>query len=141
MAEKKAGAEKPAEPQMSAGAGSAKDKDSNLLAALAYVTSAGLVIPVVLYLVKKEDRFVRFHSLQATLLWIATWFVFGVLQVVTMITGMLGPLAVLGCVFGLISVLLLLGVGVVSLYCAYKVFNGEDYEIPHFGPMARKYAG
>lgn len=130
-AEKPAAAPKPA-------AGSGKGNDSNLIAAFGYLTGAGFVIPLLIYLVKKEDRFVKFHSLQSMLLWLATWFVFGVFQVLTMVLGMLGPLAVLACVTGLASFLVLCAGGIASLYAAYKVFEGEDYELPHFGAMARK---
>jgi uncharacterized membrane protein len=137
MAEKKempAGAKAgpAAKPAMGGGGG----KDSNLLAALGYLIG---ILAIVVYFVKKDDRFVRFHALQSILLWVGYVVIAVGLTIVTTVLSFVPVLQAIACIPGMLTFVALMVAGVAALYAAYKTFNGIDYEIPYIGPMARKY--
>ncbi|MBD3390334.1 DUF4870 domain-containing protein [Candidatus Micrarchaeota archaeon] len=140
MVEKKAKAEKspgqaaptPQKPAVETSGGN----ESNLLAAAGYIIG---IIAIIMYLVKKEDKFLRFHSMQSILLWVGTFVIAIVLWIISAIISMIPAIGVIGCVFGLLATVIWLIALVAALYCAYKAFNGKRYELPYLGPMARKY--
>ena len=125
---------KPVEKKPAASSGGASE--SNLLAAVGYIIG---LLAIILYLIKKEDKYLRFHSMQSILLWVATFVVAIVLGIVSAIVGMIPVIGVVACVFGFAAVAIWLVAVVAALYCAYKAFNGEKYELPYIGPMAKKY--
>lgn len=43
----------------------AKTKDSKLLGALAYLPIATLLVPIIVYVASKEDKYAKFHALNA----------------------------------------------------------------------------
>lgn len=139
------------------------DKDSNIMAALACFF--GGIIAIVIYLIKKDDRFVKFYALQEIIFQIC-FSAIAVVAYIAMIGGMFaGPLiSILGAVaggtggaagavgavasvFGLIvpfagmgcfgiAILIYL---VVKLYTVYKAFTGEVFRIPYIGNFVEKY--
>lgn len=116
------------------------EKDSNLFAALGYVVNALVgILPwsILLYFVKKEDKFVRFHALQATVLWVVCAAVFLVFAIV--ITGVSFATLGLGAVLSVCILPLGLAVFIVDLYAAYKAYQGEMYKLPVIGNFAEKY--
>lgn len=116
------------------------DKDSNLLAAISYVVNL-VFLPwsFAIYFVKKEDNFVRFHALQAGILWLVA-FVIGIgLAIISFLAGMvLGPLS---CVIMLLQVVFGLAVLAVDLYAAYMAYQGMKWEIPVIGGFASSHMG
>ncbi len=140
MVEKKAKAEKPPgqpapKPQKPA-VETSGGNESNLLAAAGYIIG---IIAIIMYLVKKEDKFLRFHSMQSILLWVGTFVIAIVLWIISAVISMIPAIGVIGCVFGLLATVIWLIALVAALYCAYQAFNGKRYELPYIGPMARKY--
>ena len=125
---------KPVEKKPVASSGGASE--SNLLAAVGYIVG---LIAIIMYLVKKEDKYLRFHSMQSILLWVGAFVVAMVLWVISAIVGMIPVIGVIACVFGFAGLAIWLVAVVAALYCAYKAFNGEKYELPYIGPMAKKY--
>ncbi len=117
-------------------AGGGRDKDSNMLAALGYLIG---ILAIIMYFVKKEDRFVRFHAIQSVFLWVGYCIVAVALTVVAFVMSFIPVLQVLACIPGALTFIVLLVTGIAALYAAYKVFNGVDYELPQIGAMARKY--
>ncbi|MEM0437901.1 MAG: DUF4870 domain-containing protein [Candidatus Micrarchaeia archaeon] len=114
------------------------DKDDNILGALSYLLG---VLAIILYLVKKESKFVRFHAMQATILAVAWTVVFivllgisFVLTIITMPLGGIGGMVYL-CIFplGLVALISL-------LFGAWKAFEGEMYKLPVIGGYADKYS-
>jgi uncharacterized membrane protein len=141
MAEKKTetkaetpAAEKPVEKKPAASSGGASE--SNLLAAVGYIIG---LLAIILYLIKKEDKYLRFHSMQSILIWVGAFIAAVVLGIISTILGFIPVIQVLSCVFGFAAVVVWLVAVVAALYCAYKAFNGEKYELPYIGPMAKKY--
>ena len=96
----------------------------------------GFVFSVVVAIVEKQSRFLRFHAFQSLLLhgaavviWMALWFVQFVFSMVDF--GFVGLI--------LFPVQLALGLGLLGLtiFLMIKAYNGEEYELPRLGQMAR----
>jgi uncharacterized membrane protein len=96
--------------------------DANVAAALSYLV--GVVTGVIFLLVEKENRFVRFHAMQSTLLFIGIVLVDILLQVVPL----LGALLVVFIVIPLSAFL--------WLFMMFKAYQGEEYKLPLVGQMA-----
>ncbi len=97
--------------------------NENLKGALAYLL--GFITGIVLLLVEKNSRFVRFHAMQSTVL-------FGGLFVVNLA---LGFIPLLGWALGfLISIVAF----ILWLLLMWKAFNGETYKVPFVGEIAEK---
>lgn len=97
--------------------------NENVLGAVAYLL--GFITGIVLLLVEKNSKFVRFHAMQSTVL-------FGGLFVVNLI---LGFIPILGWLVGFI---LSLAAFVLWLVLMWKAFNGEMYKVPYVGDIAEK---
>jgi uncharacterized membrane protein len=113
---------------------SGKSSDSNLMAVIAYILGP---FAILLYLMKKEDRFVRFHSLQSVFYFVA-WFVvfigFLILSTIIAVVTM-----GIGSVCYPLSFLILPVAFVGWVYAAYKAYEGEEWEMPLIGEFAKKY--
>ena len=96
--------------------------DANVAAARSYLV--GFVTGVIFLLVEKENRFVRFHAMQSTLLFIGIVLVDILLQIVPL----LGALLVVFIVIPLSAFL--------WLFMMFKAYQGEEYKLPLVGQMA-----
>jgi len=96
--------------------------DANVAAALSYLV--GFVTGIIFLLVEKENKFVRFHAMQSTLLFIGIILVDVVLKMIPF----LGFLVVIIIVIPLSAVLWLL--------LMYKAYQGEEFKLPLVGQMA-----
>ena len=98
--------------------------DSNLMGALTYLF--GWMTGIILYFVKKDDPFVKFHAVQSIIVFGG----FTVLSFVLTIT--------------LVGILLLPILGIASLVLwlllMWKAYQGEMYKLPMVGDWAAKYA-
>lgn len=90
--------------------------------ALAYVLGP---ITGIFFLVTSKDAFVRFHAMQSTVVFVVLF----VLQWVLGITIILFPL----------SALIGLGSFVLWLILIYKAWQGQEWEVPVLGKMAKKF--
>ncbi len=88
----------------------------NALAAFSYIL--GWLSALIVLVIEKENKFVRFHATQSL-----------ILNLVFIVTYLLA----IGC---LLSPLFLL----YSIYLAYKAYTGEKYKIPYIGEYAEKHA-
>jgi len=96
--------------------------DANVAAALSYLV--GFVTGIIFLLVEKENRFVRFHALQSTLLFLGLV----LLNVVLNVVPLLGFL---------LSVFVLLPLSaVVWLLMMFKAYQGEEFKLPLIGRIA-----
>ena len=96
--------------------------DANVAAALSYLV--GFVTGIIFLLVEKENKFVRFHAMQSTLLFIGIILVDVVLKMIPF----LGFLVVIIIVIPLSAILWLL--------LMYKAYQGEEFKLPLVGQMA-----
>jgi len=91
----------------------------NTTAALAYVL--GWLSGLAVFLIEKEDKFVRFHALQA----IVTFGFFNVIVMVPLIGWMISPLVML------VSL-------VTWILCLVKAYQGEKFKLPVIGEFVEK---
>jgi hypothetical protein len=131
-------------------------EDERTFAMLAHVLQffAGFIPPLVIYLVKRNSRFVAFHALQA-LLWQITYFVIIMLGMMTMFASMFGVIArqahngpangvpPVGFFVGFGAFWLLFIAGWVvnlflAIYYGIKSYHGEWAAYPLLGRWARR---
>jgi uncharacterized membrane protein len=139
--------------QMAGIGGFEATQDERTMATLAHALSIlGFIAPLVIFLVKRQSRFVSFHALQA-LLWHIVYFVLAMVFMVawfwviifTVVNaeGAKGPAPPAG-IFVLIPLVWLgfMGAWVLTLVLAVvysiKASQGEWAEIPLLGPLARR---
>jgi uncharacterized membrane protein len=96
--------------------------DANLAAALSYLV--GFVTGIIFLLVEKENKFVRFHAMQSTLVFLGIVAVDILLQLIPLI----GALVVIVVVIPLSAFLWLL--------LMYKAYQGDEFKLPLVGQMA-----
>jgi len=85
----------------------------------------GFITGVAFLVLEKDDRYVRFHAMQSTL-------VFGGLLVLNILLGMV---PILGW---LISFLLLPVTLVLWLVLMFKAYQGEKFKLPYVGEIAEQ---
>jgi uncharacterized membrane protein len=109
----------------------------NVAGALAYVL--GAITGVILFVIEKDNRFVRFHAAQSIAVTI-------VLIVVSIGLSVLSSALVFVPILGLI-VALLLSVGlffatfVLWVLLMWRAYQGREWEVPIAGGIARKMMG
>jgi uncharacterized membrane protein len=106
-------------------------KDSNLLAALAYIGNFGLgiVAPLLIYILVKDDRYVRFHALHSIffllLLMCLNIIIFPIFFLAMFLTRTSVIFFILFPTLFAINVLPL-------LYFAYSAYRARRFSSPHF---------
>lgn len=100
-----------------------KTGNENLMGAVAYLL--GFVTGIVLLLVEKQNKFVRFHAMQSTIF-------FGGLFIVNIA---LGFIPILGWLTGFV---VSLAAFILWLVLMWKAFQGEMYKLPYVGDLAEK---
>lgn len=103
-----------------------KTSNQNIMGAAAYLL--GPLTGIAFLLIEKKNNFVRFHAMQSTIL-------FGALFVVNL---GLGFIPLLGWLVGLILSMVAFVLWIVLMW---KAFNGEEYELPYIGKIARDQLG
>ena len=96
--------------------------DANVAAALSYLV--GFVTGLIFLLVEKESKFVRFHAMQSTLVFVGIVLVNILLNLVPF----LGALVAVFIVIPLSAILWLL--------LMFKAYQGEEFKLPLVGQMA-----
>ena len=105
--------------------------DENLAAALSYVL--GPFSGIFVFIMERENKFVRFHALQSTL-----WFL--MLYVAGWVLGMITSLPLIGWVLGIvISPVVFFGTIIVfasKIFLILQAYNGKTFKIPIIGDVA-----
>jgi len=96
--------------------------EANLAAALSYLV--GFVTGIIFLVIEKNNRFVRFHAMQSTLLFAGIVIIDIVLQIVPVV----GALVVVFLVIPASAVLWLL--------LMFKAYQGEEFRLPMIGQIA-----
>lgn len=97
--------------------------NQNMMGAVAYLL--GFITGIVLLLTEKENKFIRFHAMQSTIL-------FGGLFVIGIV---LGFIPLLGWAVGL---LLSVAEFILWIVCMIKAYQGEMFKLPVVGDMAEQ---
>jgi len=100
--------------------------NKNVMAAATYLL--GPITGIIFLLLEKQDKFIRFHAMQSTIL-------FGALFVINF---GLGFIPLLGWLAGLV---LSMAAFILWIVLMLKAFNGEEYELPYIGKIAREQLG
>ncbi len=112
----------------------------NMAGLLCYVPCCiGFIFSVVVAIVEKQSRFVRFHAFQSLLLHGAAIVCAIALQVVNVVLAVI-HLGILGLLISLLGLVVGLGLLAVSVFLMIKANAGEEVELPVIGPMARNWA-
>ena len=111
-----------------------------------------IIGPIIIYFVKRDSRFVRFHALQAVLLQ-AFLIVFYIVFFVVIIAGFAAsiprnggqppsafPFVILFCLYGFMG-LTWLATMIIAIYFAIKAQNGDWASYPVIGRLAKRMAG
>jgi uncharacterized membrane protein len=114
---------------------SALGLDGNVTALLGYII---WIVALVVVLIEKENKFVRFHAVQALLYWAAVIVLAIALSIVTTILSFVSYL--LASIFSLLFMVLWLGVLIGLIVLAVKSFQGQMFKLPVIGDMAEKWA-
>ena len=105
---------------------------SNVAAALAYVL--GPITGIVFLVIEKNDRFVRFHAMQATIVgfvWV----------IISMLFSPLMGIPLLGWLFGLIAALWGWVGLAAALFMMWQAYQRKEWEFPVLGAFARQQVG
>ena len=98
--------------------------DPKLAAAIAYL--AGFITGIVMLVVEKKSRFVRFHAMQSTVFFVA----------VLVASIVLNSIPLLGAF--LYAFLLFPAVVIIWLVLMFKAYNGEYFKLPIAGDFSEK---
>ncbi|HKE60109.1 MAG TPA: hypothetical protein VKB46_25535 [Pyrinomonadaceae bacterium] len=122
----------------------------NLAAALGYIWIVGLIF----FFIEKENKFIRFHSMQSVLygaLWVVLGIVLGILGAIIAIIGGVAANAagsaggLIGALLSLIYVVIWMILPLVYLggliFGAIKAYQNTAFKFPIIGNMAEKIAG
>jgi uncharacterized membrane protein len=97
----------------------------------------GLIFSIVVVIVEKQSRFLRFHAFQGLLLHAALIVLAIAVQILLTLVGFVSAgLAFIGSMLWLVVALGILGLEILLMV---KAYNNEEYELPTLGQMARKY--
>jgi uncharacterized membrane protein len=106
----------------------------NLAGALSYRLTP--LTGIVFFILEKQNQSVRFHAMQSIIFgvaWIVLWIALQILSAALM------AIPIVGWIVGL---LLWLGVGcggfIIWVLLMWKAYQGQEWELPVIGPMARK---
>jgi len=120
-------------------------EDQNLLAALCYLPIGWIGMLVSLFILlteNKKNKFLKFHATQAILFFVVSVFFLVALAMFGWIVALIAAIFTYGlgglCV-GLLILLIALVWVAFMFFAAWKAFNGEEYEIPFVGKIARKH--
>jgi len=106
------------------------DGNRNLVAALSYFL--GFITGIVILLVEKDDKFIRFHAMQSTL-------VFGVIFVADIILGaVIGAVPILNLINSLFNTLVFIVALIVWIVSMLKAFQGQMFKWPVVGNFAER---
>lgn len=104
------------------------DTNRNLVAALSYLL--GFITGIVILLVEKDDRFIRFHAMQSTV-------VFGGLFVLNIIVGIIFYSSWLA-VSTVINTLISIAAVIIWIVSMIKAYQGQMFKWPVVGDFAER---
>lgn len=111
----------------------------NVASLLCYACPCTLVTGIIFLIIERENRPVKFHAWQATMLGIAIFVIYIALWILqAALAFSLGPLAV---VMGLVSFIVNIGALILWIVCMVKAYRGEIFKLPIIGDMAEKQLG
>ena len=97
--------------------------NENVMGAVAYLL--GFITGIILLLTEKQNRFIRFHAMQSTIL-------FGGIFILHLVLGFIpGIGTMVGSLLSIVSIVL-------WIVCMWKAFHGEMFKLPVIGDFAEQ---
>jgi uncharacterized membrane protein len=118
---------------------SALGLDGNVTAAIGYPIG---IFAIVVLIMEKENRFVKFHALQSVIYHVAALVVFiGLVVLLTILSIMLAfaRLGELSALLWLIYMIVFFAYIAGFIYAAVKSYGGNEFKLPVIGNMAEKW--
>lgn len=115
--------------------------DDNLMGALAYVF--GWLTGLIVYFLRRDSKFVRFHAIQSIILSVVVIVILIVAMVLLWIAGIILALATQGLGMLLIPLgmlLLMAAVVLLAVFLVYKAYSGVIYKLPVIGNIAERHS-
>ncbi|OUJ18447.1 Tic20 family membrane protein implicated in protein translocation [Methanonatronarchaeum thermophilum] len=109
--------------------------DENIAGALAYLF--GFLTGIILLVMEKDNRFVRFHAAQSTVVFGAILVLFILLSVVSTVLGLIG-LGIITFILWLLGIVVWLLAILLWLYLMFTAYKGNKTEIPGAAGLAEK---
>lgn len=107
------------------------DPSRNIVAALSYLL--GFITGVVILFVEKDDKFVRFHAMQSTVLFLS-------LFVINLVMGIIfEPLGLFALFGGIIENIIFIIFVIIWLISMIKAFKGQIFKWPIAGRIAESW--
>lgn len=127
--------------------------DANVMALIAYLGGAILgfipgikyvafLVPIIIFVIEKESKFVKFHAMQSILLsavGVVISIILGIVIGIVIATGSYGALAVLS-ILSIITWIIVIALFVFFVIAAVKSYKYEIYKLPLIGNWAEKIA-
>jgi len=99
----------------------------------------GLIFSIVVAVVEKQSRFVRFHAFQS-LLFHGAMIVLSIgIQILNIVLAVL-HLGIVSLLIGLVGMVVGLGMLALTIYLMIKAYGNEELMLPTIGEMAKKWA-
>ena len=117
--------------------------DGNVTALIGYIIG---IVALVEIFIEKENRFAKFHAIQAVLFHVVFWVSFMVVWIIggIVVFAISAASSSLGWILGLLLTLIMLVIffgGLAGLiYAAIKAYQGNMVKLPIVGNMAEKWA-
>lgn len=109
------------------------DTNRNIVAALSYFL--GFITGIIILLVEKDDKYVRFHAMQSTV-------ISGALFVLNIILSIVfGNLTFLGFLATIVNALISIVALIVWIVSMIKAYQGQVFKWPIAGDFAEKQVG
>lgn len=109
------------------------DTNRNLVAALSYFL--GFITGVIILVVEKDDKYVRFHAMQSII-------IFGAFFVLNLVISIVfGGLSFLGFLATAVNSIITIAAIIIWIVSMIKAYNGEVFKWPIAGDFAEKQVG
>lgn len=111
--------------------------DANVAGLLTYtpLCCVGLLFSLAVVAMEKENRTVRFHAFQSLLLHGGAFAVFLVFWLIALVFGE----GLLGFLVSMMGGIVLLAIAAVMILLMLKAYQGEEFQLPYVGDIARKW--
>jgi uncharacterized membrane protein len=111
--------------------------ESKLFGALAYLL--GIVTGIIVFIMKKDDKYAKFHAMQSILLGVAAFVVVVVLGIVGTIISFVPVIGwIIGIFIAILWFIIGLGLFVLWLLLMWRAYNGVKWKLPVIGERAEK---
>jgi len=98
---------------------------ANVAGLLCYAPYIGLIMAIVLFVIEKQNKFVRFHALQSIVLCVALILLSMILAFIPLIGWVIMPVVVIGSI-------------ILCIVLMIKAYQGEMFKLPVVGDIAEK---